>query len=624
MSTSYLGDYGQDALFSTITMIDAGVIRLDDSVQYISITGDTVFTQDLEVLGQLTVTGSFQISQLTVPILSSTSAFINNLSTNNISSINVNSTNVNATNANATNVNATNLVISNLNGQAVTNYIRGLFSIVTVDSLPTTKYSYSSSTGVFTFDFNALYGLIDAAFGVDPSINPSTGSWFYDHSGILAFRAGNMASGSIGAFAINTANLISSLSSTYVPQIRTITTGDGLTGGGNLSANRTLAVDSTVVRTTRTLTAGDGLTGGGDLSTNRSFAVDSSVVRNTRQVIAGTGLTGGGALSADVTLTFDSTNALANYVTLNTSQTITGLKTFSPGLNVNASILCTNGTLYEAAGAYNILRGGDNAQRFFLGGGTGDPSNYLDTTGANYFRYSSGNSTAGKAHIRPYSESSEAASYDTFLVQQADAPTIRIVETGLADFSVGIDGNLTRIGASTNLSFYTGKTKNTANYALSAPTLTLAPNNVSVFGSFTSNSDVNLNAQFTSTTNGNRFARNPSYPYALGFSNPTYNIDMQSSNDQLASHVYIVSNTGGSSATFNFENCSGGTHRAQTIIVMNISGLASTIINTWVGNAGGTAYTGILYNTGAYSTLTFTVRVLMITIAEGYVGIVIT
>jgi hypothetical protein len=99
----------------------------------------------------------------------------------------------------------------------------------------------------------------------------------------------------------------------------TITAGNGLTGGGDLSANRTLtvgtpssltatstnavtstshthAIDSTIARSARTITAGDGLTGGGDLSADRFFsvvagdgisvgpssvAVDSTVVRTT-------------------------------------------------------------------------------------------------------------------------------------------------------------------------------------------------------------------------------------------------------------------------------------------------------------------------------------------------------
>jgi hypothetical protein len=79
----------------------------------------------------------------------------------------------------------------------------------------------------------------------------------------------------------------------------TLTAGAGLTGGGDLSANRTfdvgagtgitvnandVALDTTSTRNTDhtsvTLTAGAGLTGGGDISANRTFAVG-----------AGTGIT---------------------------------------------------------------------------------------------------------------------------------------------------------------------------------------------------------------------------------------------------------------------------------------------------------------------------------------------
>jgi hypothetical protein len=49
----------------------------------------------------------------------------------------------------------------------------------------------------------------------------------------------------------------------------------------------------------RQIIAGDGLSGGGDLSADVNLAVDSTVVRESRQIIAGTGLSGGGDLSAD-------------------------------------------------------------------------------------------------------------------------------------------------------------------------------------------------------------------------------------------------------------------------------------------------------------------------------------
>ena len=64
------------------------------------------------------------------------------------------------------------------------------------------------------------------------------------------------------------------LATGVVPVERTITAGNGLTGGGDLSADRTLSVDFTkVVPVQRTITAGNGLTGGGSLTTNRTLSL---------------------------------------------------------------------------------------------------------------------------------------------------------------------------------------------------------------------------------------------------------------------------------------------------------------------------------------------------------------
>jgi hypothetical protein len=172
-----------------------------------------------------------------------------------------------------------------------------------------------------------------------------------------------------------------------VPTTRTLSAGTGLTGGGDLSADRSFAITATgvgastygdsthvaqvavntqgqitsassvaisvsglgVVPTSRTLTAGTGLTGGGDLSADRTFTLANTAVTpgsygtasavstftvdqqgritaaapttitpaaigavpTTRAVNTATGLTGGGALSADLTLNYNIT-ALAN------------------------------------------------------------------------------------------------------------------------------------------------------------------------------------------------------------------------------------------------------------------------------------------------------------------------
>ena len=114
-----------------------------------------------------------------------------------------------------------------------------------------------------------------------------------------------------------------------------VTAGDGIGVVG-----QQVAVDSTVVRTTRTLTAGNGLTGGGTLAADRTFAVgagdgitvaadtvavDSTVVRTTLVLTAGDGLTGGGTLAANRTFNVgagDGITVAADTVALTTPGTL--------------------------------------------------------------------------------------------------------------------------------------------------------------------------------------------------------------------------------------------------------------------------------------------------------------
>lgn len=128
-------------------------------------------------------------------------------------------------------------------------------------------------------------------------------------------------------------------------QTRNLTAGAGLTGGGDLTADRTftvgagtgitvnaddVALDTTSTRNTDhsgvSLTAGAGLTGGGDITANRTFdvgagtgitvnandvALDTANSRNVDHsavsISAGTGLTGGGTIAANRTLTLADT-----------------------------------------------------------------------------------------------------------------------------------------------------------------------------------------------------------------------------------------------------------------------------------------------------------------------------
>lgn len=120
------------------------------------------------------------------------------------------------------------------------------------------------------------------------------------------------------------------LANTAVQPARQIIAGTGITGGGTLAADRTLSLDAmtlaslgkadSAVQPARTVSAGTGLSGGGDLSANRSFALNAasiaslakadSAVQPTRSVNAGTGLSGGGDLSANRTVSFNCNSSL--------------------------------------------------------------------------------------------------------------------------------------------------------------------------------------------------------------------------------------------------------------------------------------------------------------------------
>lgn len=69
---------------------------------------------------------------------------------------------------------------------------------------------------------------------------------------------------------------------------RSVNVGTGLTGGGDLSSNRTISLNAatiaslnlanTAVQPSRTITAGTGLTGGGDLSSNITISLSAASI----------------------------------------------------------------------------------------------------------------------------------------------------------------------------------------------------------------------------------------------------------------------------------------------------------------------------------------------------------
>ena len=119
---------------------------------------------------------------------------------------------------------------------------------------------------------------------------------------------------------------------TMVPTTRSLSAGDGLTGGGDFSVNRALAVDGSVVRTSgdQTVAGAKTFTGILAFSNNRltlvgtPTAVSDAATKGyvdglsaslqadisalfARKIDTGTGLLGGGDLSADRIISFDTT-----------------------------------------------------------------------------------------------------------------------------------------------------------------------------------------------------------------------------------------------------------------------------------------------------------------------------
>ncbi len=155
---------------------------------------------------------------------------------------------------------------------------------------------------------------------------------------------------------------------------RSIIAGTGLTGGGNLEANRTINADTDYLQrrvgscssgqairavsstgsvtcetvgsgTVTSVGTGTGLTGG-TITTSGTISVDSSVVRTSRIIYAGTGLSGGGDLSSNRTISAD-TSYLQRKINC---QRETHSTSVSPGHQVSWSALCPSGYTLTGGG----------------------------------------------------------------------------------------------------------------------------------------------------------------------------------------------------------------------------------------------------------------------------------
>jgi hypothetical protein len=154
-----------------------------------------------------------------------------------------------------------------------------------------------------------------------------------------------------------------------------ISTGTGLTGGGNFSTPRTFSLNGQalaihnltgtgiVVRdggssfVVRSLVGGDGInmTNGSGVSGAPTIAVDSSVVRTTREVNSGNGLTGGGTLANNRTISMGTPSSI----------TATSVNEVTSGSHTHAITENTIRTLisqgaHGALGTYAFLRRGLN------------------------------------------------------------------------------------------------------------------------------------------------------------------------------------------------------------------------------------------------------------------------
>ena len=180
-------------------------------------------------------------------------------------------------------------------------------------------------------------------------------------SGFGVYNAGNGLLLTGGVFRVDTLSIatilrlnkvrdsISGLLGNYALRTTTLTAGNGLLGGGDLSANRSFSVDTAIVLTrnnrnklkdsvyaslnnytptSRNITTSFGLLGGGNLTTDRTISADSIALQTrlrgiklvdstmalvdaaytpqTRDLTAGFGLLGGGNLSANRTFSADS------------------------------------------------------------------------------------------------------------------------------------------------------------------------------------------------------------------------------------------------------------------------------------------------------------------------------
>lgn len=160
---------------------------------------------------------------------------------------------------------------------------------------------------------------------VKPEVGGSTDTWGEKINDNLDIADGQLkANQDAAADAATAAEAAQNTADTKANSAVDLTAGDGLGGGGNLTANRSFAVDASVVRTTGNQTLGGVKTFSSAVVLSTAGTATTHAVRADRNLATGAGLTGGGNLTANRTLAVD-----ASVVRTTDNQTIAGTKTFT-------------------------------------------------------------------------------------------------------------------------------------------------------------------------------------------------------------------------------------------------------------------------------------------------------